>query len=142
MQNLNSFKRIGLDSNIFIYYLDRNSQVYSQADNLISRLTSGNFKVITSVLTLIEILSYKIPPKLIKQAEKDFSEIPNITLSDVTSEIGKTAARIRRERGLKLVDAVQLATAVVSNCEVFITNDFRLKRFKEVKVLLLQEIKV
>lgn len=141
MQNLNSFKRVSLDSNIFIYYLDRNSQFYSEADSLITRLTSGKFKVTTSILTLIEILSYKIPPELIKQIEKDFSKIPNISLVDVNLEVAKTAAKIRREQGIKFVDAVQLATALVSKADVFITNDLRLKSFKVVKVLILSEIK-
>lgn len=129
MQKLNNFNRISLDSNIFIYYLDRNSEFYSQSKKLLTQLISGNLKATTQV-----------PSKLTKQTEKYFSKIPNISLQEVNIEIAKLAAQIRRQEGFKFVDVVQLATAVFTESKAFITNDTRLKKFKRVKVLLLSEI--
>lgn len=40
------------------------------------------------------------------------------------------------------MDALQIATAVVSNCEAFFTNDVQLKRVTELRVLVVSELEV
>lgn len=46
-------------------------------------------------------------------------------------------ARVRR---LFLDDALQLATAIIENCDAFLTNDPMLKRVVEVNVLILDAV--
>lgn len=40
----------------------------------------------------------------------------------------------------RLPDSIQLATAKLNKAKAFITNDERLKSFKELKVVLIKEI--
>lgn len=48
---------------------------------------------------------------------------------------------LRVNYNLKTPDAIQLATAMENNTDVFLTNDERLKRVKEIEVLTLIKIK-
>jgi predicted nucleic acid-binding protein len=50
-----------------------------------------------------------------------------VSVGDVSREIIIEAASIRASRTLKLPDAIHLATAKHFNCDVFLTNDVRLK---------------
>ena len=69
------------------------------------------------------------------------------TIADLTndlrhlqrSEIGEVAAEVRREYGFRLPDSIQLATALHSKSQAFVTNDRRLKKFKELPAILLSE---
>jgi predicted nucleic acid-binding protein len=48
----------------------------------------------------------------------------------------KQAAKLRAKyKGLKMPDAIQLATAKYISCKEFITNDKQLKNVEEMKVL-------
>jgi len=47
---------------------------------------------------------------------------------------------LRAKYRLQLPDALQLAVALVSRCDVFLTNDARLKQISEVRVLLLDDL--
>lgn len=60
----------------------------------------------------------------------------------IDEEIAARAAKIRAEyNSFKAMDSLQLATACESGCYVFLTNDKRLKQFKDMEVLLVEELK-
>ena len=40
----------------------------------------------------------------------------------------------------KAMDALQLASASLSDCDLFLTNDRQLRRFKEVKCITVDEL--
>lgn len=67
-------------------------------------------------------------------------EIPNIRSIDVNERIALEAACIRRSYGFRIPGSIQLATALYTNAEAFITNDKRLSNFKELQVKMLREI--
>ncbi|NJO66954.1 MAG: type II toxin-antitoxin system VapC family toxin [Leptolyngbyaceae cyanobacterium RM1_405_57] len=50
------------------------------------------------------------------------------------------AAQVRADTGLKLPDAIHVATAVRSQCTTFLTNDDRLKNLGSLNVVLLSEV--
>lgn len=60
-----------------------------------------------------------------------------LAVVEVNEEIADKTALIRRKYGFRTPDAIQLATAVQTRAKVFITNDERLKKLKELKVILL-----
>jgi predicted nucleic acid-binding protein len=49
------------------------------------------------------------------------------------------AARIRATTSVRTPDALQLATAMLTNCTAFLTNDGRLRAIGGIKVLRLHE---
>lgn len=130
-----------IDSNIFIYHFQAHPAYLSLTTELFKSIEMKHFRAVTSSLTLTEVLGYKQSAEIINQLEQAFEEVTNLSLIEVNKSIAKDAARIRREYGFKLADAVQLATALSAKAKVFITNDERLKKFKELKIILLSELK-
>lgn len=134
------YKSIGLDSNIFSYHFHKHPIFGPLAKEIFDALSINKLRAVTSIITLTEILSVKVVGSRVKQLEIQFSETPNLTTLDVNHEIASEAAKIRREYGLRLPDAIQLATAVVTNQQAFISNDDKLKRVKEIKVIILDDL--
>lgn len=130
-------KTIGIDTNVFIYHFQGHPQFGPAAKKLITSLTNNKKKGITSVVTLIELLSLKVSDVDLKALETSYLEIPNLKTHDVNQRISIQAARIRREYGYRIADAIQLATALENKARFFITNDKGLKSFKELKVIVL-----
>ena len=52
----------------------------------------------------------------------------NINFVLIDEDIGNLAAQMRARYNLSLTDALQIATAIQSNCDAFLTNDLQLKR--------------
>lgn len=95
--------------------------------------------MITSVLTLVELLSFKAKEQALEKLESELLLVSNLSIIDVSPNIAKETARIRREYGFRLPDATQLATAKLNKVQAFITNDKRLKKFKELQVISLNQ---
>jgi len=49
--------------------------------------------------------------------------LPGLAILTVTADIADAAARVRGEHGIRLPDAIQLATARAGGAEAFLTND-------------------
>lgn len=139
MSGIANIKLAGLDSNIFIYQFEDHPE-FSQNTNIIfEKLAKNKLKAVTSIISLIEALSYPSPPEVRTKIKEGFS-VPNLIIFDINQSIGLEVARLRREYGLRLADAAQLATTQHAKAKAFITNDERLKKFKELKVILLSEL--
>lgn len=68
-------------------------------------------------------------------------ETMDMEIIEINQEIAKKAAQIRAEyKGLKAMDALQLAVACLSVCDLFLTNDKQLKQFKEIKCVTVNEL--
>lgn len=139
--NLKKFKLIGLDTNIFSYHFHNHPQFVNFTNIVFNNLYQNQFKGITSIITLTELLSAKVSPSKIKILQQSFQTTPNLSVLDVNHDIAFEAAKIRREYGFRLPDAIQLATAIHSKAKAYITNDQRLKIYKKLKVILLSELK-
>jgi predicted nucleic acid-binding protein len=105
----------------------------------------GAINVITSAITITETLTK--PLKMgDKRLEQDYREIfdntQHISLFPVTASVAERAAELRAQYNLKTPDALQVATAIVTNCDAFVTNDLGIKRVKEVRILVLDELEL
>ncbi|MGI8419460.1 MAG: type II toxin-antitoxin system VapC family toxin [Candidatus Levyibacteriota bacterium] len=132
-------KILAIDTTIFIYHFEANRQYISFTTAIFNSFIENKFKGITSVISVIETLSYPAPDKLIKEREEDFKTLPHFNVYDVTQEIAIITAKIRRKYKYRTPDAIQLATALYGKADIFITNDTKLQQFKELKVMLLKE---
>lgn len=133
-------KLVSLDSNIFIYNLEENLEFIKSTDIIFQNLSKNQLKATTSIITLTEILSYPKTDSVVKEITNDFFNTPNLLVLEVNQEVALKAAAIRREYRFRLPDSIQLATALVTKATAFITNDSRLKRFKKLKIILIQDI--
>ena len=144
MEELNlKGKIIGLDTMIFIYHFEEN-QIYSPLTfSIFESLEKGNFNAITSILTLLEIL---VKPKrennsILTERYKILLEtFPNLRVKTLDENIADVASSLRANYNINTPDAIQVATSLEAQADIFITNDTSLKKITEIKVLLLSEM--
>jgi len=144
MEELNlKGKIIGLDTMVFIYHFEEN-RVYSPLTfSIFENLEKGNFKGITSTLTLLEIL---VKPKkennllLTERYKLLFETFPNLQVKTLNENIADIASSLRANYNINTPDAIQIATSLETQADIFITNDKTLKKISEIKVLLLSEM--
>jgi predicted nucleic acid-binding protein len=109
--------------------------------NLLQFLEKNRYEIITSTLTLGEILTKPYKENrldLVKTYQEFFAEME---LIDLNSEIASLFAKVRADYNIKTPDAVQLASAMYAKADLFVTNDDRLSCFKSERcqVLLLSK---
>ncbi len=123
--------RVALDSMIFIYHFDRVEPFFTRTSEIFSKAQQGKYDIVTSLISLIEVLSpsvYRHTPNIIKEINIYFQEAKYLHVVEVNWNIAQKAATLRREyKHLRTPDAIQLATAIVSQANIFITNDAKLK---------------
>ncbi len=136
-KSLKKFKQVALDTNVFIYHYYEYSQLTDLADVVFINLAENKLKAVTSLITLIELLSFKAPEAEINELKNAFYSTPNLSVLAIEQDIAISAARIRREYKFRLPDSIQLATAVIGKVQAFITNDQRLKKFQELPIVSL-----
>jgi predicted nucleic acid-binding protein len=110
---------------------------------IIGLIESRPIRVISSAITLTEVLFYPIQLGRtdLENAYRDIlSNTGVFQLWPVTTSIAERAARLRVEHNLRTPDALHLATAVLTGCEAFLTNDQRLKRVGDINVLTLDDL--
>lgn len=140
---MNGKKKFFLDTAPIIYFLENDKTFGSIVSQKIEEvINAGNLLAISS-LCYGEYLT--IPYRnndLIK--EKNFYKFIkdlNIIVYDINIDIMKQAAKLRAKyKGLKMPDAIQLATAKYISCKEFVTNDKQLKNVEEVQCVILSEL--
>ena len=66
----------------------------------------------------------------------------NFSLAPITAAIAEQAASLRARYGLRTPDALQISAALAAGCSAFLTNDARLQRVTELRVLVLDELEL
>ena len=136
-----SYRRIGLDTNVLIYYIEEHPIYLKKIEPLIEKIADGKVTGITSYVTLLELLV-----KPIREGRSDlvgqYKTILTGQLEMVPMDeaVSMKAAELRAKYGIRTPDAIQLASVIHKKGDVFITNDRGLKDVKEIKVLILEDI--
>ena len=64
-----------------------------------------------------------------------------ISVIDINKEIAEKSAFIKSQyKFFKTADSLQLASALVYNCDLFITNDKQLRQFLDIETLVLDDL--
>lgn len=96
-------------------------------------------------LTLSECLI--VPCRLGQiSVQQDFADLivhgQGVTFWPLDAGAAWRAAELRARYDLSLTDAFQIAVALASGCDAFLTNDAALKRVREITVLVLDELEM
>ena len=133
-----------LDTNIFIYFLEDYAPFAPSLAPLFHEIESGRQPSITSALTLAEVLVAPFRAKdaaAIKAYQEALKSRRGFTLVPVTEPILVESARVRAEySSLRLPDAIYFATAALSGCSVFLTNDRRFSSGLGIEVVVLSNL--
>lgn len=143
IEQILSGSHIYLDTNIFIYALEAYPEYLKILTEMFRMIDDGRFQAYTSELTLAETLIKPMMDNNV-QLQKAYQEAVQtagfLQVVPVNREILISAARIRSQNVyLKLPDAIHLATAQHKNCQMFVTNDRRLKNFTGINAIILSE---
>lgn len=140
---MTDFKKVFFDTAPFIYFLENDGDFKLKAKKVFSDYEKADF--FTSTVTVGEYLTGAFK----NNDEQNASDFRN-TIKDYDFEviqiswsIAEEAARIRAKyKGFKMMDSLQLASAKVSGCDLFVSNDIQLKQYEDVNVLILDEVKI
>jgi predicted nucleic acid-binding protein len=142
---LQGVRRLFLDTAPVIYFVEDNPVYQSRVQTVFDLVDSADLIVVTSPITLAECLVY---PYRLAQHEivGVFRELliggQNTTFVATDEWIAEIAARLRSQHNLSLPDALQVATAIQSGCDAFLTNDAMLKRIGELRICVLDDFDV
>jgi tRNA(fMet)-specific endonuclease VapC len=108
--------RLLLDTNAVVTLLNGTSAIAS-------RVSSASWLGI-SVITRLEFLAYsKMSPGDEELFERFCARVDTVGLTNADTELLGTAVRLRRERGLKLPDAIIAATAIVQHAAMVTADE-------------------
>lgn len=145
---LEQYNRIYIDSSPFIYFIERSPEYLPVVKRIFSEISYGNIWGISSYITLIEVLVAPIK-KGATEIASEYKEFmlnsTSIKMIPLDDKVAETAAELRAKyngNGFKLrtPDAIQIATAILNEADIFLTNDSRLKNVKEINVVVLSEL--
>jgi predicted nucleic acid-binding protein len=147
MLDLQRYNRICIDTQTFIYFIEENLQYLQKVEPIFQEISEGNVTGVSSYLSLLEVLVKPIKEGNVEIASqyRDFMlSSVYLKLYPLDDEVAEIAATLRAKysgNGLKLrtPDAIQIATGILAEADVFITNDKQLKQISEIEVVVLEE---
>jgi len=120
--------RVFWDTNLFIYLFEDYGALSKAVVQLRSKMLDRGDQLLTSTLTLGEILvkpTEQNAAELCRKYERAISATATMIAFDVKA--AKVYAALRTERSLKAPDAIQLACAASAKVDLFVTNDERIQ---------------
>ena len=135
---------VGLDSAPLIYFIEENPAYLEMTDAFFEAMVRGELRVVTSVITLLEVLVYPLRQgnSILAQQYRDIlSDEEGLTTIEVSPAIAEIAAQLRATYNLRTPDAIQMATAIRQDASFFLTNDSRLASLPGLEMLVLEELR-
>ena len=123
--------KVVIDTNIFLNVVNRENGFYVASKAILDSVDEGKFHGLVSTITLAEMAAgyYQIGDEF---GRKEFMlhllSSRNYTIVSLDAVIADLAGKIRAETGLRLPDAVIIATGVKSNAEFIVSNDSEFMR--------------
>ena len=134
---------IAVDTALFIYFIEEHPRFLAPVRALFARADAGDQEIVTSALTLLEVLvvPYRAGDRaLAARYDALLTRSRGVKVVDLTRDQLRTAARLRAQYPtLRTPDAMQLAAAIGGGCTTFVTNDRRLPSPDGMRVLQLSE---
>jgi len=128
-----------LDSVIVIYYLADTGPFQARAARRLAALLASGSGIAISDLVRLECRVGPIKTGNARELAdfETFFSSPDVQKIILTPAIFDRAAEIRARFGFATTDAIHLAAAMESGCDLFLTNDARLTRFSGLTVEIL-----
>jgi predicted nucleic acid-binding protein len=142
-QRLAGAKVIGLDTPVFIYFLENSGRYGELAQLTFKGIEKGKWAGVTSAITLMEITVR--PWQLARESaareyETALVNFPNLSTVDIDRNVARAAAQLRAIYNVPPPDALQVAACLNFGAQAFLTNDRRLSRLQElIDVMVLDD---
>ncbi|MFQ6119410.1 MAG: type II toxin-antitoxin system VapC family toxin, partial [Methanosarcinales archaeon] len=130
-------ERIGVDTNIVIYYIEENPLYLPVIEQIFDAIDEKRNIGITSYVTLLEVLVKPMQYNRLDLVEL-YKEILTSAFKMILLDenVAIKAAELRAKYKIRTPDSIQIAATIVANGSLFITNDTKLKRVTDIEVLV------
>jgi predicted nucleic acid-binding protein len=137
-------QRVYVDTNIFIYFLERNERYFDRVVPFFQLFNDGSSIAYTGDAIVAETL-YK-PYQLddserVSEFKEFFANDEFITVLPHTKKVFELAAELAPKRNMRLIDALHYATAAISGCKFLLTNDRGFASVESLEVIHLDDLK-
>ena len=135
-------KTVGLDTAPLIYFIEENSTYIEKVRVFFEAMERGSFLVVTSTVTLLEVLVHPLRSNNRKLAAeyRDILLNSRLMLLEVSSGIAEKAAQLRAAHKIRTPDAIQISAALEAGASHFFTNDIRLPEIQPIQTISLDSI--
>ena len=126
-----------------IYYIEEHPTFLPRAAPFFEAAERGEFRLVTSLVTLIEVLVHPLREgrrDLAQQYRDVLLESANLTAVPLDDRIAERAAELRARHKLGTPDAIQVATALHSSAACFFTSDADLPEIPGISTLVLTRL--
>lgn len=133
---------VALDTVAFIYFIEEHERFVPVVAPLFVDAARGRRRLVTSALTLLEVLV--VPYRagdvaLAERYEALLTRSRGLMLVGIERGQLRAAAQLRAAYGVRTPDALQLAAALARRCSAFVTNDRRLPAIPGLRVVQLSD---
>lgn len=135
---------VGLDTAPLIYFIEKHPKYLPLLLPFFEAADRGGIQIVTSTLTLTEVLVHPYREGNQSLAERYFRELlhtRNLRMVALSPAIAAEAARIRAAYRTKTPDAIQLASAKESGATSFVTNDGELASVPGLRLIVLERVR-
>ena len=133
---------IYIDANSLIYSVERVEPYRTLLEPMWQEAQDGHLTIVSSPLLVLEALVKPLREGN-TEIESQYRELfasNAVRLLDASYQVFEDAASIRAETGLKTPDAIHAATAIRSECTLFITNDTDFRRVQRLRIVVLDDL--
>ncbi len=135
--------RVYLDTNVFIYFLDRNPDYFPLVASIIEAVESGLILGCTGEAAIAEILVKPYQSgnlELVANIKAFFRMEDFLSICPHDAETFDLASQLRAKYNQKFIDALHYSTAIRAGCKFIITNDSGIKSNDFLEVILLSAL--
>lgn len=131
---------VGVDTSGFIYFIEEHPTFLPLIEPLFREADQGRRELVTSALTLLEVLvvPYRSGDQMLAERyEAILTGSRGVRVTEISRDHLRAAAQLRAATGAKTPDSLQLVAALASNCEAFVTNDRDLPAVPGIRIIQL-----
>jgi predicted nucleic acid-binding protein len=130
--------KLFLDACAIIYCLESKGEHGQNSRSLITSALKNDAQLIVSRLSFLEcrVLPLKTKNENLLKHYNQFFNANNLQIIELTADVVSLAADLRAKYPIKTPDALQMACALKSNAEIFVTGDKRLAVIEEINIQL------
>jgi predicted nucleic acid-binding protein len=130
------------DAQIFIYSVEKHPVYGPLLRPLWQAVQNATLEVVSSELALMETLigPLKSGDAGLAATYEHFFQQPGLRLSAITRPVLLEAAHLRATTRLRTPDAIHVATAGLTGCGLFLTNDYGFRGVVSFPLTILQDV--
>lgn len=124
-----------VDSAPIIYVLENDHRFASRFRPLFERQDAGAVRFAVTTITIAEVLTGPFRQGEEALAKRYRAVLESWQVIGLTAEIAESAARFRAKLGLRMADAIQIASAMAVNADALVTHDRDFSKVRNLTVL-------